>query len=75
MTATKHLATLQFEVDGPAVEAEWTVAGTAQRRYAEWVGLYGTDPAVVIKLIEETDGHRRVRRTWTAQGETEETAT
>ncbi|GAA3372613.1 hypothetical protein GCM10017744_104830 [Streptomyces antimycoticus] len=75
MTATKHLATLQFRADGPAVEAEWTVVVTAQRRYAEWVGLYGTDPAVVIKLIEETGGRRRVRKTWAAQGETEEPAT
>ncbi|WP_413812684.1 hypothetical protein [Streptomyces sp. OE57] len=75
MTTTKHLATLQFEVDGPAVEAEWTVPGTAQRRYAEWVGLYGTDPAVVIRLIEETGDRRRVHKTWTAQDETEEQTT
>ncbi|MFD0449294.1 MULTISPECIES: DNA glycosylase AlkZ-like family protein [Streptomyces violaceusniger group] len=43
---------------GPAIEAEWTVVGTAQRRYAKWVRLYETDPAVVIKLLDETDGRR-----------------
>lgn len=69
--ATRHLARLQFEVDGPAVEGEWTTPGTARDRYTEWVGLYGTDPAVVIRLIEEIDGRERVRKTWTAQGEAE----
>lgn len=38
------------------------------------VGLYGTHPAVVIQLIEETDGRQRVRKTWTAQGEIENPA-
>ncbi|MEV7681501.1 hypothetical protein AB0O64_23550 [Streptomyces sp. NPDC088341] len=68
---TKHLARLQFEADGPAVEGEWTAPATAQDRYTEWVGLYGTDPAVVIRLIEESDGRECVRKTWTAQGEVE----
>ncbi|MEU6593252.1 hypothetical protein ABZ923_29185 [Streptomyces sp. NPDC046881] len=63
---TTHLARLQFTADGPAVEGEWTVPGTARDRYTEWVGLYGTDPHVVIRLIEETDGIERVRRTWGA---------
>ena len=68
---TKHLARLQFVEDGPAVEGEWAVPGTAQDRYTEWVGLYGTGSTVVIQLIEETDGRERVCRKWTAQGEAE----
>ncbi|WP_351235357.1 hypothetical protein [Streptomyces sp. NPDC002133] len=68
---TKHLARLQFEADGPAVEGEWKVPATAQDRYTEWVGLDGTDPDVVIRLIEETDGRQRTVKTWTAQGEVE----
>ncbi|MFJ2833586.1 hypothetical protein ACIPC1_39615 [Streptomyces sp. NPDC087263] len=68
----RHLARLQFEADGPVVEGEWTVPATAQDRYTEWVGLYGTGPGIVIRLIEESDGRRRVLKTWTAQGETEE---
>ncbi|WP_431776291.1 hypothetical protein [Streptomyces cucumeris] len=72
---TKHLARLQFATAGPAVEGEWTVPGTAQDRYTEWVGLYGSKPNVVIQLIEEADGRRRVRKTWTDQGETEGPAT
>jgi hypothetical protein len=69
---TRYLARLQFEADGPAVEGEWSVPATARDRYTEWVGLYGTSPAVVIRLIEETDGRRLVRKTWTAWGEIEE---
>ncbi|MGP3945501.1 MULTISPECIES: hypothetical protein [Streptomyces] len=57
--------------EGPAVEGEWAVPGIAQGRYAEWVGLYGAHPSVVIRLIEGVDGHRRVRKTWTARGEVE----
>ncbi|WP_406390183.1 hypothetical protein OG806_49595 [Streptomyces sp. NBC_00882] len=49
----------------------WAIPDTAQDRYTEWVGLYGSDPAVVIRLIEETDGRERGRKTWTAQGEVE----
>ncbi|WP_326655646.1 hypothetical protein [Streptomyces sp. NBC_01750] len=71
MGTTRHLARLQFEENGPIVEGQWTVPGTAQDRYTEWVGLYGTGPAVVIRLIEETDGRERVRKKWTAQGEVE----
>ncbi|MGV9249017.1 hypothetical protein [Streptomyces sp. NPDC003710] len=71
---TRHLARLQFEADGPAVEGEWAVPGTAQDRYTEWVGRYGTNPFVVIRLIEEIDGDQRVRKTWTAQGEAVEPA-
>lgn len=71
MGTTRHLSRLQFEEDGPAVEGAWTVPGTAQDRYTEWVGLYGAGPTVVIQLIEETDGRERVRRKWTAQGEAE----
>ncbi|MFE7932957.1 hypothetical protein ACFU6S_30415 [Streptomyces sp. NPDC057456] len=45
--------------------------GFPRDRYTEWVGLYGAGPAVVIRLIEETDGRECVRKTWTAQGEVE----
>ncbi|MGW3572238.1 hypothetical protein ACWDSL_51755 [Streptomyces sp. NPDC000941] len=47
------------------------VPGTAQNKYTEYVGLYGTNPGVVIQLVKETDGRRRVRKTWTARGEVE----
>ncbi|MDT0570332.1 hypothetical protein RM704_23160 [Streptomyces sp. DSM 3412] len=68
---TRHLARLQFQTDGSLVEGEWAFPDTAQDQYREWVGLYGTGPAVVIQLIEETDGRERVHRNWTAQGEVE----
>ncbi|KAK1179705.1 hypothetical protein B7755_017065 [Streptomyces sp. NBS 14/10] len=68
---TKYLRRLQFETNSPVVEGQWTVPGTAQDQYTECVGLHGTSPSVVIQLIEETDGRRRARKTWTAQGEVE----
>lgn len=68
---TKYLARLQFATDGAAVEGEWTIPATARSRHTEWVGRYGSDPAVTIELVEETDGRRRVLKTWTAQGEVE----
>ncbi|KIZ15645.1 hypothetical protein SNA_25860 [Streptomyces natalensis ATCC 27448] len=67
--ATKYFATLQFEANGPTVEGEWTDGTTAWRTYRDWVGLYGSNPSVVIRLIEETDGRRQVLKTWTEQGE------
>ncbi|MFC6064394.1 hypothetical protein [Streptomyces ochraceiscleroticus] len=68
---TKYLARLQFTPDGVAVEGEWTVPATARNRYTEWVGRYGSDPAVVIELMEDIDGRQRVLKTWTAQDEVE----
>jgi hypothetical protein len=59
---TKYVARLQFTPDGAAVEGEWAVATTAGRRYREWVGRYGSNPAVMIRLIEETDGCERILR-------------
>ncbi|MBZ4016622.1 hypothetical protein [Streptomyces purpurogeneiscleroticus] len=70
--STKYVARLQFTPDGAAVEGEWTAAATAEGRYTEWVGRYGSNPTVMIQLIEDTDGHECVVKTWTAQGEVEE---
>lgn len=67
---SRYLARLQFVATGPAVQGEWTVLDTAEERYTTWVGLYSQNPAVVIQLIEETNGLEHVLRTWTAQGET-----
>lgn len=67
---TKYVARLRFVSDGPAVEGEWAVFGPARDLYTKWVGLYSKNPAVVIQLIEKTDGREQVLRTWMAQGET-----
>ena len=66
---TTYLALLRFVAGGPAVEGEWAVLDTAEERYTTWVRLYSKNPAVVVQLIEKTDGRERVLRTWTAQGE------
>lgn len=71
MTA-KYLARLQFEEGGPAVTGEWVDDTTARRTYRGWVGLYGSNPSVVIRLIEDSDGGQRVLKMWTALGEIDE---
>jgi hypothetical protein len=63
--ATKYFATLQFEANGPTVEGELADGTTARRAYRDCIGLYGSNPGVVIRLIEETDGRRRVRMSTT----------
>ncbi|MDX3232560.1 hypothetical protein [Streptomyces sp. ME19-01-6] len=61
---------LQFEESGPGVTGEWASGATARKTYREWIGLYAAkDSAVVVQLVEETDGVRRTLRRWTAQGE------
>lgn len=68
---TKYVATLQFKEGGPAVSGDWTSDITAMRTYREWVGLYGSNPSVVIRFIEEADGRQRVLKTWIALREVE----
>lgn len=43
--------------------------------YTERVGLYGTDQAGMVRLIENTDCREHVRKAWTGQGEAEGPAT
>ncbi|MGW1374456.1 hypothetical protein ACQUSR_01950 [Streptomyces sp. P1-3] len=61
---TKYLAVLQFTANGPKVTGEWTSDTTALRTWRDWVGLYGSDEQVVIRVIEETDGRERVLTAW-----------
>ncbi|MFF0001438.1 hypothetical protein [Streptomyces avermitilis] len=63
---TLYRAILQFTEGGPAVTGEWVDNDTAARStYKAWVGLYTTDPAVVVQFVaEEDDGVRRVLRKW-----------
>ncbi|MER6693502.1 hypothetical protein [Streptomyces minutiscleroticus] len=65
----RYLAVLQFQEDGPAVTGEWEKDATARGVYRDWIGLYTGNPAVIVQLLEETDGVRRTLRRWTAQGE------
>ncbi|MFG2800589.1 hypothetical protein [Streptomyces pseudovenezuelae] len=59
-----HLVRLHFQADGPAVTAEWADDATARRTWRDWVGLYGSDEKVVIRLAEEIGGSERVLMTW-----------
>lgn len=61
---------LRFTARGPSLDGAWNDPDTAQARYTQWVGLYGSSPTVMIQLIEETAGREHVRRTWTAGGGT-----
>ncbi|MEV6332621.1 hypothetical protein [Streptomyces sp. NPDC051909] len=66
---TRYLVVLQFEEGGPAVTGEWADDAPALRTYRGWVGLYGSQDSVVIRLIEVSDGREHVLKTWTARGE------
>nr|WP_063826193.1 hypothetical protein [Streptomyces antibioticus] len=63
------MASHSLQATAPAVEGDWGIADTAEARYTEWVGLYGTNPTVEIRLIEVTDGREHLSSLWTAQGE------
>ncbi|MGX4695100.1 hypothetical protein [Streptomyces sp. JNUCC 63] len=66
---TTYLAVLQFEEGEPAVTGQWADDAAALRTYRGWVGLYGSQQSVVIRLIEEAGGRAHVLKTWTAHGE------
>ncbi|MEU9274888.1 hypothetical protein [Streptomyces sp. NPDC048341] len=59
-----HMVRLQFQADGPAVTGEWADDATARRTWRDWVGLYGSDEKVVVRLAEEIGGRERVLMSW-----------
>ncbi|MGW2706257.1 hypothetical protein [Streptomyces sp. NPDC001340] len=61
---TMHLVCLQFVAGGPMVTGEWADGATARRTWRDWVGLYGSDEKVVIRLAENADGGERVLMAW-----------
>ncbi|MFE2103009.1 MULTISPECIES: hypothetical protein [unclassified Streptomyces] len=61
---TTHLVHLQFVAGGPAVTGEWADGATARRTWRDWVGLYGSDEKVVIRLAEGADGGERLLMAW-----------
>ncbi|MFV5997926.1 hypothetical protein ACNPQM_37505 [Streptomyces sp. NPDC056231] len=66
---TTFRAVLQFRKDGPAVIGQWEDDSTARKTYRRWIGLYGTNPAATVRLIEEINGVQHPLRTWTVAGE------
>ncbi|MEU1623141.1 hypothetical protein ABZ479_38360 [Streptomyces sp. NPDC005722] len=67
---TTFIAYLRFHPGGPTVTGSWDNHDRALRAYRGYVGLYGDPSAeVAIELLEETDGHRKVLRRWTRDGE------
>ncbi|MEU7206161.1 hypothetical protein [Streptomyces sp. NPDC045470] len=59
-----YRVSLQFRADGPAVTGEWADETTARRIWRDWVGLYGSDDSVVIRLVEESDGQEQELTAW-----------
>ncbi|MFJ9870056.1 hypothetical protein [Streptomyces sp. NPDC101165] len=59
-----HLVRLQFVTGGPTVTGEWADGATARRTWRDWVGLYGSDEKVVIRLAEDADDGERVLMAW-----------
>ncbi|MGW4735155.1 hypothetical protein ACWEQC_39440 [Streptomyces shenzhenensis] len=59
-----HRVRLQFGAGGPAVVGEWADGATARRVWRGWVGLYGSDRKVVIRLARDAGGSERVLMAW-----------
>ncbi|MFI2040888.1 hypothetical protein ACIOK4_42075 [Streptomyces bottropensis] len=59
-----HRVRLQFAAGGPAVTGEWVDGTTARRTWRDWVGLYGSDEKVVVRLAENAGGRERVLLVW-----------
>ncbi|MFF0228553.1 hypothetical protein [Streptomyces sp. NPDC004629] len=59
-----HRVRLQFGAVGPAVIGEWADGATAHRAWHSWVGLYGSDQSVVIRLAREAGGSEDVLMAW-----------
>lgn len=60
----KHLVRPQFVAHGPAITGQWTDGATARRTWRDWVGLYGSDEKVVIRLTDDADGNERLLIAW-----------
>lgn len=57
--------TVQFRKDGPRVKGQWTEYETADQKYLDFVGDYGSQPGATVSLFEETaDGECHVRKAW-----------
>lgn len=71
--ALDHQVRRHAPVQGRRPRRQWRLTSdiTAMRTYREWVGLYGSNPSVVVRLIEEADGRQRVLKTWIALREVE----
>jgi hypothetical protein len=61
---TTYRTVLRFTANGPKVTGEWAAGTTARRTWRGWVGHYGSDENVVIRLVEETDSRERVLTAW-----------
>lgn len=59
-----YRVTCRFRPDGPVNSGWWADRATAELRYREWVGLYGSDPGTVITLARVTGQTVEVLRSW-----------
>ena len=57
---------LRFRANGPAVIGWWTDKAVAEAKFAKDIGVYGSQPGVIITLSVEDDGDVRVLETWTS---------
>ncbi|MGW0562884.1 hypothetical protein ACWDZ4_20250 [Streptomyces sp. NPDC003016] len=58
-----YIVTLQFKPPiGPCVTGWWDDSVTAEQKWREWVGTYGSHPTARIQLVEQTaDGEVPVK--------------
>ncbi|MBB5109445.1 hypothetical protein [Streptomyces spectabilis] len=57
-------ASLQFTAGGPAVTGQWSREQTARATFTSWIGLYGSNPDVVIRITATSCGRTRMLESW-----------
>ncbi|WP_328643902.1 hypothetical protein [Streptomyces canus] len=61
---TLFRTTLQFTAGGPSVTGEWAEDTTAHKTWRDWIGLYGSDENVTVRVVETADGRTRDVAVW-----------
>ncbi|QDQ16744.1 hypothetical protein FH965_35425 [Streptomyces spectabilis] len=51
---------MQFTAGGPAVTGQWSREQTARATFTSWIGLYGSNPDVVLRVTATSGGRTRV---------------
>jgi hypothetical protein len=61
---TLFRTTLQFTAGGPSVTGEWTEDTTARKAWRDWIGLYGSDEKVTVRVVETAAGRTQDVAVW-----------
>lgn len=69
MDDERYHLTLATDADGTVMHGWWSDLDTAERKFASWIGSYGSMPGARITLVERLDGgDEQVLKSWPAHG-------